>query len=225
VAEEPGRVAWTSAVAGTLAPGERDLLGQWDEALGLNAAIAASKRDRRAPADAIARTRFNDYGPLLRLGRADDALALLEDCLRAFQDAGDSPATGSALSGLADAVGGVAVSYHNLGNYLHRHARQFVPALACHLAAALIRALTGSEGVNRSAAAAATDLREFDAAPVPATVADLGRQLGDLPGTDLPGLIARVCPDAEDAEDTLGELTALVEEVALEAWSSVREKE
>ena len=34
-------------------------------------------RDRRAPAAAIARARFNDYGPLLRLGRTDEALALL----------------------------------------------------------------------------------------------------------------------------------------------------
>ena len=55
-------------------------LGQWDDALDLNAAQAASKRDRAATAAEIARAIFNDYGPLLRLGRIDQALALLLEC-------------------------------------------------------------------------------------------------------------------------------------------------
>ena len=56
------------------------LLGRWDDALDLNADLVASMRDRRAPATDIARARFNDYGPLLRLGRTEEALAVLLDC-------------------------------------------------------------------------------------------------------------------------------------------------
>jgi hypothetical protein len=41
-----------------------------------------------------------------------------------------------ALRYLAGDVLGIAVSYHNLGNYLQDHARRPAPALACHLAAA-----------------------------------------------------------------------------------------
>jgi hypothetical protein len=113
-----------------------------------------------------ARAGFN-YGPLLRLGRADEALHLLRECRQAFEDAHDIHALGTTLSALADAeddrghgdaairlerdalryaylAGGVAeiaYSYHNLGGYLRVHARQPALALASHLAAALIYAL------------------------------------------------------------------------------------
>ena len=43
----------------------------------------------------------------------------------------------------ADDVAGIAVSYHNLGNYLHRHPHQSATALASHLADALIFVLIG----------------------------------------------------------------------------------
>ena len=142
-------------------------------------------RDRGAPAVETARAMYNDYAPLLRLGRTEEALALLLECRRVFQDARDIQALGNTFSALADAeearghgdvaiglerdalrykylaedVTAVAVGYHNLGNYLRRHARQPAPAMACHLAAALIRAITGAEGTEDSIHAAATDLR------------------------------------------------------------------
>jgi hypothetical protein len=223
-------------------------LGRWEEALDLNAAIIASKRGRRAPATDIARARFNDYFPLLRLGRTGEALGLLLECRQVFQDARDTRALGSVLSALADTenqrghgdaairmerdalrygylagdVTGIAVSYHNLGNYLRRHARQPAPALACHLAAALIRALTGADGAGRSVTAAAADLRalgpaasfaartdqrEFGlAAAPPADVAALCRQAGDIPGTDLPRLLTALAPDPAAAEQSLQQL-------------------
>ena len=64
-------------------------LGRWDDALELNAAATASKRDRGAPATDIARGRFNDYGPLIRLGRTGEALDLLLECRQAFEHAHD----------------------------------------------------------------------------------------------------------------------------------------
>jgi hypothetical protein len=53
------------------------------------------------------------------------------------------------------------------------------------------------------------DLRELgDTAVPPRDVADLCDRLADIPGTDLPGLIARLSPDPETAEQALRDLTA-----------------
>src|SRR6202020_3053476 len=78
-------------------------LGRWIDALNLNAARAASLRARSPPAVETARAIFNDYFPLLRLGRTEQALDLLQECARTFQDARDPAAIGTTLSALADA--------------------------------------------------------------------------------------------------------------------------
>jgi hypothetical protein len=216
-------------------------LQRWAEALDLGAAIAASERDRNAPATGTARTRFNDYGPLLRLGRTEEAIALLRDCLRAFQDAHDTEMLGKTLSALADAedqrghgeaavrlerdalrhsylagdVASIAVSYHNLGNYLRRHASQPAQALASHLASALICALIGIDDDDESVGAAAADLGELGtSATPPSSVADLNQQLGDIPGTDLPALLAAISPDPDATEQALHALIAKAHELA-----------
>jgi hypothetical protein len=208
-------------------------LRRWEEALDLSAAQIASMRDRRAPAAVIARARFNDYGPLLSLGRTGEAVDLLLDCRQVFQDANDTEALGKTLGALADTederghgdtairmerdalrytylagdVIGIAVCYHNLGDYLRRHARQPAPALACLLAAALIRVLTGAGGVGRSVGAAAEDLREFGAAATPpADVAALCGQVGEIPGADLHRLLTALAPDPAATEQALREL-------------------
>jgi hypothetical protein len=214
-------------------------LRQWDDALDLNAAIAVSLRDRNAPAADVARNQFNDYAPLLRLGRTDQALALLQDCLQAFRDVGDTRMIGKALTGLADTederghndaairleldalrhhylagdVISVVIGYHNLGNYLTR--RAFHLALASHLAAALVQVLVGINDDDQSIGAAGDDLRELGTSAIsPTSVAELDGQLGDIPGTDLPGLIRQICPDAETAEQALRDLVAQAQELA-----------
>jgi tetratricopeptide (TPR) repeat protein len=93
----------------------------------------------------IARTRFNRYGPLKRLGKLDEAQAVLEGCLEVFRRAGDVGLEAKALSALADVwhalgdrgqalalarqalalqerspdLAGRAVSHNNLAKYLH----------------------------------------------------------------------------------------------------------
>jgi len=216
-------------------------LGQWADALDWNAARIASKRTRRAtPAD-IARARFNDYFPLLRLNRNSEALGVLLDCRQVFDDANDTEMLGKTLSALADTederghgdtaiqlerdalrykylandVNDIASSYHNLGNYLRRHARQPIPALASHLASGLVQELIGIHDDPESVRAAAIDLRACGtAATSAAKVADLCRQLGNISGTDLPGLIAKLSPDPETAEQALRELIARAQELA-----------
>src|ERR1035437_3748980 len=119
---------------------------------------------------------------------------------------------------------GIAASYHNLGTYLHRHDRQPALALACHLASALISAFASIEDNGDSVDSAAADLYEFDTAAIPPTdLADLERQVGDIPGTDLTRLIDEISPGSETAERTLQGLIAQAEAQALAARRSATE--
>jgi tetratricopeptide (TPR) repeat protein len=114
----------------------------------------------------------------------------------------------------------IASSYHNLGAFLHLDARQVNAALACHLAAALLAALAGVGGTEEgstliAANSAAIDLRALgDAAVLPTSVADLSRQIGNLPGTDFPGLVARLSATPATAEEFLRELITLTRYLA-----------
>jgi hypothetical protein len=116
-----------------------------------------------------------------------------------------------------DRVITIAVSYHNLGNYLGGHSRQPAQALASHLASALIELLAGegdSDRVDSSVRAAATDLRECGDAAVLRDIVDLSSHLAHIPGTDLSGLIARLSPDPVPAEQGLHDLLTQAKELA-----------
>jgi len=216
-------------------------LGLWAEALVFGAAIATSQRSRNASAAAIALTRFNDCAPLLRLGRIEEAIAVLRDCLQAYQDAHHIEGIGRTLSVLADAedrrshgdaavrlerdalrylylcgeADGIAISYHNLGAYHRRYTGQPTQALASRLASALIFTLTRGGYLDWAIKDAATDLRELGTAVTPPmSVADLNHQLGDIPGTDLPALLAALSPDPDTTKQALRDLVATVKERA-----------
>ncbi|MGO9724565.1 MAG: CHAT domain-containing protein, partial [Streptosporangiaceae bacterium] len=64
-------------------------LGHMDQALELNAAVVASMRGRGAPPAEIARARYSDCGPMIMLGRVDEARELLMDCSEVFEQAHD----------------------------------------------------------------------------------------------------------------------------------------
>jgi CHAT domain/Protein of unknown function (DUF3039) len=208
-------------------------LGLYDDALALNAELSASMFDRLASASSIVHTRFSDYGPLKSLGRTEEALQVLLFCQRASLITHDTGMLGTTLGALADieherghgdaaiqlqhdglrylfragGVENIAASYHNLGTYLRADPRQPVPALASHLAAALIGALTGLGSTDASLHEVAADLREFGADAVPPVdVADLCHQVGDIHGTDLPMLIQNLSPDSETTEAALRNL-------------------
>lgn len=216
-------------------------LERWDDVLSYSGVLTNLLTQRRASAADIARARFTDYYALLQLGRTGEALELLLSCRQAFQDSRDIEMLGGTLGALAhledqrghgdaavrlerdalryEYLGGnvadIGVSYHNLGGYLHTHARQPASALACHLAAALIRALAGSGGADESVRNAAIDLRALTPSAVPpAAISDLCRQLGDIPGTDPARLIGRLSPDPETAERTLHTLATQVRKLA-----------
>ena len=76
-------------------------LEQWAACLALLEEIEQVQRDRGESRHEMARTRFNQYGPLLKLGRLDQAQAVIEDCLDVYREAGYLAEQARALSALA----------------------------------------------------------------------------------------------------------------------------
>jgi hypothetical protein len=211
-------------------------LGRWNEALELNAAAVASMRGRGAPEVQIAQVRFSDHGPMIMLGRIDEALGLLMNCREVFEQAHAVAMLGLVLGALAGAeatrgrgdvavglarealrynylaggVDSIRISHHNLGEYLRDLADQPGPALAHHLAAALLGALTGTEGAEASVSAAADDLKADGDVMTPTDVVDLCRRVAAVPGVDLGRLIAGLAPDPQATQRTLEELIGRV---------------
>ncbi len=210
-------------------------LGRWDEDLELNAAALASKRKRGAPGTDIAQTRFNGYGSLMELGRMDEALTLLIECRQVFESAHDIEGLGKVLGALAqlenergngdasiklerDAmrysylnadVLDIAISHHNLGNYISRHLHQRTAALPHHLAAALIFSLAdaGASEFSKAALGVVHDLRTFRTSdPLPATVQKLCRSVAEVPGVDLERLLDSLTPDPPTLQDAFERL-------------------
>jgi hypothetical protein len=204
----------------------------------MNAGQQSSMTTRGAPQTEVARAWFNDYGPLLRLGRLDEAIELLMHCRQVFEDADDIEMMGKTLSALADAeddrghrdvavglerdalrykylandVDAIQVSHHNLGDYL-RSSDQPVAPLAHHLSSALLCLVTGTAGAEQSVAAAGRDLRADGDSAVPADVAELCRVVGQVPGVHLDQLLAALT-DPQTAEHVLRELTAQAQALA-----------
>jgi hypothetical protein len=136
----------------------------WETALALNAEVVKVKLARDADELEVARTRFNDYGPLLRLRFYDDGRELLQSCRAVFEAERHIEMLGKVYSALADledktgaraaavrfeevALGysyqtgepeDCAISHNNLANYLERHGADPATVLAHGLAAATI---------------------------------------------------------------------------------------
>uniref|UniRef100_A0AAU2A2V3 CHAT domain-containing protein n=1 Tax=Streptomyces sp. NBC_00093 TaxID=2975649 RepID=A0AAU2A2V3_9ACTN len=209
--------------------------GEWRRALEYADDLSASKRARGAPVTDLAGARLPAYMPLLRLGRTEDALRLLEECRQVFEDAGDLPSLGEvfgALANVADVRGHgevaiarerdslryayragvppvVAVGHGNLGTYLHSHARDAAGAVAHHLAAALLATLSGGGRTMNAAQSLAADLQEFGAdavAELPAGVEELCARVAEVPGVALDRLLAGLDPGLVRAREALDAL-------------------
>lgn len=197
----------------------------FEGALVLNDEIVRSKRARGAGALEQATTRFNDYGPLLRLGRPGEARELLLDCRRVFEEERYPVGLGKVFSALADLedetgapdkaagfervalgckyqvgdTGGCSISHHNLANYLERSAGDQALALAHRLAAAVLRAQTRSGRLPGTLQALAAD----DLAPSPPEFADVVRHVETVPGVRLAALFERLPRTYADGDAAL----------------------
>ncbi|HEX6933996.1 MAG TPA: hypothetical protein VF162_17775 [Streptosporangiaceae bacterium] len=230
---DPTDTAWPFNVRETILDTGRDAAVQqerWEDALALNAEILESKQQRGASPFEISRNQFNDHGPLLRLGRIAEARSLLRECreiderehnirglsrdLSALADVEDEAGHGqdaidlerdalhySYLTGEADSI---AISHHNLGNYLARHAEDYPRALAHHLAGALLRTLIGNQRAGLSLRAAGSDLAQLtEDASVPVHIADLCEAVRDVPGVSLDSLLAQITDDIAAIQNAL----------------------
>jgi tetratricopeptide (TPR) repeat protein len=214
---------------GVLDVGRRSALAleRWEETLKLNDEILNTQRRRGASPDEIARTRFNDYLPLLRLGRLADVDRLLHDCQEAFDTAGDSTqlaAVYAARADLEDNRGNtaealelqrtslrlcylhpephhIAAAHHNLANYLSRTTNNPAEQGAHHLAAALLNHLTGE--ANQATP-------PLGASPLPTTLPELTRLVEADDGICFGNLLSSLCPDPPTAAHALAEVLTTI---------------
>lgn len=201
---------------------------RWQQALDLNAENLDLKRRRGASDTEQAFAAFNDYGPLLRLGRARQARELLIGCRAVFEATNDITALGKTMGALADVEDklshrdraialatdalrynylaadpdAIAVSHHNLANYLDRSGHDPRDICAHRLAAAMITYQIGSGGLaewlDRLGALLAA---EPEAAP--GSFEQLCHTLHQIDGVNLPKLLTRLPPRAPDPDTTL----------------------
>jgi CHAT domain len=206
--------------------------GRWQLCLDLTAEIAASQRERGAGVHQRTRTRVNDAWPLIGLGRLDEAGRLLRDCQRVFEEHRDIPALARVLgtrAGLEDELGhpdaaaglartalrlcyarpdprDIAVSHHNLANYLGAGDR--AGRRAHRLAAALIRQLTGdTHELARTSHELAAEWRGDPVdAGLPATVAEVIEVAERTEGVRLGALLDGLESDRRVVEGALAEI-------------------
>jgi len=205
---------------------------RWETALALNAEVVKAKLARGADALEVARTRFNDYAPLLRMRRYDGARALLLNCRAIFEADRDIPRLGKvycALADLEDNTGGRAaavrfeevalgykyqagepesctVSHCNLANYLERQGADPAAVLAHRLADAVICYQSQSGGL-------ATTLHNLANANLPPTrpaFADVVKRVEAIEGVRFQALFDRLPRTAPDGDAAIAAVWQMV---------------
>jgi hypothetical protein len=211
-------------------------LGRWQQCLDLTAQMIASQRQRGAGIHELTRTRFNDAGPLIRLGRLDEAGRLLRECQQVFEDHHDTPMLARVLgtrasvedaSGRAGAAADlartalrlcysrpdprdIATSHNNLVNYLRETGGDQAGQRAHRLAAALIRKLAGmTHDLANTQRNLAADLAADLGADLPATLADVIQVAEQTDGVRLGDLLTAIQPDTQAAEQALAEILSI----------------
>ena len=191
-------------------------LEAWETALELNNEILEIGIERGAPSLNLARTRFNDYGPLIRLGRLPEAHQLLLKCRRDFEQHGSPEELQAVFSALAELentfdnhtqaanheraalrytylVGDpkdCAISHFNLSTYLFRIGTYSDTSIAHRFTAAIIRLQTADGRFPRDIAALAHHLRYNP--PLPTSFDHLCQLVEQTPGVRFRELFAKL---------------------------------
>jgi hypothetical protein len=208
--------------------------GRWELALALNAEAVKLRRDRGADALEVARSRFYGYGPLLRMGRYDDARDLLMRCRAVFEDERHVRMLGEvygALADLEDKTGGrdaavafqevalgynyqagvpasCAISHNNLANFLMRQGAELATVLAHRLAAAAI-ALQMQSGQLPSRV---HNLANSDLPPTPLAFAEVAQRVEAIEGVRFRALFERLPRTAPDGDSAIAAVWQMVVE-------------
>jgi hypothetical protein len=210
--------------------------GTWQLCMELNGEHMDSKRERGAGVYEVARCRFHDAWPLIKLGRLAEAERLLIDCQRVFEDHADTPLLATTLgtrATLENALGRrqaatdlgraalrlvyvrpeprhVATAHHNLAMYLGGMGGDRAGQRAHLLAAALIRRLAGmAHDLADTVRALAGELRADDGGEAPpSTVTEVIATAELTEGVRLGKLLAGLQPDPRVVDDVLAEILA-----------------
>lgn len=223
-------------------------LRRWERALALNAENLTSLRARGASAHDQAIDAFNDYFPLLRLGRLAAARAVLLRCRDAFAAADDVLRLGMTLSALASAEDnaghpdravdlerdalrfsyaaadpdGIGVGHHNLANYLQRGGADPGRVGAHRVAAGVVGYQTGSGALGGRLAALGRLLSTTDGARVPRSFGRVCALVGEVEGVDLAGLVARLPRRAPDGDAAVAAVLAAAPAAAADAAAAAQ---
>ncbi|MGB0383668.1 MAG: hypothetical protein ACPGWR_02500, partial [Ardenticatenaceae bacterium] len=218
-------------------------LEKWPTALEFNAELLAYQQKRGANEVSVARTRLNDYFPLLRLRRYAEARALLMHCRTVFEQNHEMANLGKAFTALADlenevrnraaAVqfeqsalryhyqagesGNRATSHNNLANYLERCGAAANLVLAHRLASAVIRVQSGA------VATLAKTVRKLANSPMPASPPTFDEVVATVElteGVRFRGLFARLPKRAPNGDAAI----AAVWEMAKKRWSELEQE-
>jgi len=231
------RVAIWSVREVTLATGHSAAvaLRQWDQALDLNAEILRSKQERGAPPIERAKTRFNDYGPLLRLKRHDDARSILIGCRAVFERENAVTLLGPVFSALGDLedkldhrpgarqfeetalrfeyVAGdpraINISHFNLANYITRDEGPWRDVVAHRLAAVLISVLTQAGDAASDIAALGRDHQRAGPASLPPDFATLCAIVEQVEGVRFRELVERFAAGQTNGDELLKKVVAM----------------
>lgn len=104
VPEAPDAIFLGQVLVGSLdiAEGAYRALERWPESLDFIDEMEATLRSLGEGKHELAMIRFNRYGPLLRLGRLDEAQLVVEGCLQVLREVDDLAGQAKVLSALAD---------------------------------------------------------------------------------------------------------------------------
>ncbi|MEK7328917.1 MAG: hypothetical protein AAB217_27040, partial [Chloroflexota bacterium] len=209
-------------------------LEQWETSLALNADIFRYQQARNADAVELARKRFNDYGPLLRLRRYAEARAVLDACRVAFEQAHEIPMlvkVFGALADLEDEEGHLeqaarfqqiglrysyqagepedcAISHNNLAEYLSRLNQPPALVLAHRLAACVIGLQTGSGALpGRIRKLQSQTANQKSKMPF----AEVVRLVEQIEGVRFGALFAQLPKNAPDGESAIAAVWQLAE--------------
>jgi len=221
----------------TMGCGAAFCLKHWEPALALNAEVLQSQIARHAPELEQARTRFNDYGPLLGLQRYAEAREVLEDCRATFAAENAVVELGKVFAALADLEAELnhrypaitlvhtalrysyltgdpedcAGGHFNLAIWLRRAGGPPAVALAHRLAAVLILFQTASGRLPSALQGLAIHLADFiPNPPLPADFAALCEIVEQVEGVRFRDLFERLPKDqAADGDAALQQVLAL----------------
>ena len=221
-------------------------LKEWQQALDFSAELLASKRSRGTLEFELTRFLFNDYSPLLRLGRYDEARALLLACQAVFEHENSVEQIGKVLGAradLEDELGHAAeakslqkaalrfgylqgdpdpiqVSHSNLVIYLRKVGGAPREALAHRLVALMIAVASSSGLAPQILAALAADIRASEQAgreALPANFEALCKMVEQVQGVNFAELMRRLAGDAAACDQLFqGVVEAAVEAAATE---------